>query len=106
MNNKNINQRIGEFIDQAPTAHGKMNLEEALTAPPYPNYCSDLNAMHEAEKHLSIDQEYNYGEELRKISENIGPKGGHFTPNGWGCFAMAHLDARQKAEAFIKVIQT
>jgi hypothetical protein len=71
---------------------------------PIPDYCNDLNAMHEAEKSLNFDEVYNYGEELRIVSENVGPKGGHFTPNGWGCFSLAHLTAEHRAKSFIKVI--
>ena len=68
------------------------------------NYCNDLNVMHEAEKTLNIDQQYSYGEMLRVVSENVGPRGGHFLPNGWGCFSLAHLTARQRAEAFVTAI--
>lgn len=102
LTNTEINQKIGEFIGWVPTTKDQINFKDGCMNFPYPNYCDDLNAMHKAEKHLSIDQEYNYGEELRRISENIGPKGGHFTPNGWGCYALAHLSAHQKAQAFIK----
>jgi hypothetical protein len=88
MNNLEINQYISNFTE----------------SPLVIDYCNDLNAIHEAERHLNIDQEYNYGEELRKVSENIGPRGGHFTPNGWGCFSLAHLNAHQKAQALVITI--
>lgn len=88
MTNEKINQDISKFI-------GSSEIKD---------FCNDLNAMHEAENHLDVDQEYDYGEELRKISDNVGPKGGHFTPNGWGCYALAHLKAKEKAQAFAKVI--
>lgn len=70
----------------------------------YPDYLNDLNAMHEAEKVLPIDRQYEYGEKLRVISGNVGPKGGHFTPNGFGCYALAHLSATQRAEAFLRTL--
>ena len=69
-----------------------------------PNYLNDLNAMFEAEKSLTIDQKYDYGEALRVISQNVGPKGGHFLPNGFGCYALAHLTATQRAEAFLRTL--
>jgi hypothetical protein len=69
-----------------------------------PDYQKDLNAMHEAENYLGVDREYNYGEQLRRISGNVGPKGGHFIPNGWGCFTLAHLGARKRAEAFLRTL--
>jgi len=107
MTNTKINEKIANFLNWTPTTHSAMTLDKdgTINFNP-PDYCNDLNAIHEAESHLTIDQEYNYGEELRKISENVGPKGGHFTPNGWGCFALAHLTAQQKAQAFIKVIES
>lgn len=71
---------------------------------PVPDYQKDLNAMHNAENYLGVDREYNYGEQLRRISGNVGPKGGHFIPNGWGCFTLAHLGARQRAEAFLRTL--
>jgi hypothetical protein len=88
MNNLEINQYISNFIKCSDKK----------------DFCNDLNAIHEAERHLNIDQEYNYGEELRKVSENIGPRGGHFSPNGWGCFSLAHLNAHQKAQALVITI--
>jgi hypothetical protein len=114
MNDQEINQSIAKFVGwerfSTQTVNGELvqygfqkNSNQRFESP-IPNFCTDLNAIHEAEKHLSIDQEYSYGEELRRISENVGPKGGHFTPNGWGCFSLAHLSAKQKAEAFVKII--
>lgn len=70
-----------------------------------PDYCNDLNAIHDAEKQLSLDEEYTYGELLREVSGNVGPRGGHLAPNGWGIFVIANLTARQKAEALLKVFK-
>ena len=69
-----------------------------------PDYCNNLNFVHEIEKTLNIDQQYNYGEALRIASENVGSRGGHFPFNGWGCFALANLNARKRCEALLKVI--
>jgi hypothetical protein len=61
-----------------------------------PEFSSDLNAMHEAEKVLlgRIDHWWNYHTELKamKILENHG-KGG-----------IIHATAEQRAEAFLKTI--
>jgi hypothetical protein len=102
MNKEIINKELAEFIkNKSPKseAYQLSNLELV-------DFYNDLNAMHKAESYLSIDQEYEYGEELREISGNVGPKGGHFTPNGWGCFSLAHLNSQQKAKTFAKVIST
>jgi len=86
-----INKAIAEAISAKPVS-------------PVPDYQGDLNAMHEAENSLGVNREYNYGEHLRQLSGNVGPKGGHFIPNGWGCFCLAHLGARQRAEAFLRTL--
>lgn len=76
-----------------------------------PNYCNDLDAMHEAEKFLTIDQEYDYGCELasivRKQENNISEvnEDYEFPLNGWGFYAFAQLSARQRAGAFLKTIK-
>ena len=99
MSDEQINIAIAE-------ACNKVTVDSWGEKYPIPYYCNDLNAMHEAETHLDRNQQYDYGEELREISGNVGPKGGHFPPNGWGCFALATLTARQRAEAFLKTIKT
>lgn len=66
-----------------------------------PAYFNDLNATNEAENSLTIDQQHDYGENLRKISKNIGERGGHFVPNGFGCYALAHLSASERAHMLL-----
>jgi hypothetical protein len=51
------------------------------------DYCTDLNAMHEAEKVLTFEDWESYRDEL----------GGSFR----GC---AHATARQRAEAFLRTL--
>jgi hypothetical protein len=53
-----------------------------------PNYCNDLNAMHEAEKGLNKNQWVDYGRELSRLN----------------VFPMVHATARQRAEAFLRTI--
>ena len=55
------------------------------------NYCSDLNAMHEAEKELSVDERDSYADTLAQSFP------------AWS-FAVLHADARQRAEAFLRTL--
>lgn len=50
-----------------------------------PDYCEDLNAMHEAEKNLRDRQWVVYGQNLDRL----------------GIFPMVHATARKRAEAFV-----
>ena len=94
-----------DLVKQDVSLFGKHEPESQKTFElDVPDYLNDLNAMHEAEKVLPIDRQYEYGEKLRVISGNVGPKGGHFTPNGFGCYALAHLSATQRAEAFLRTL--
>lgn len=74
-----------------------------------PNYRGDLNAMREAEKSLTIDQEYLYGDELaREIrrEENILAGDDPDTPfplNGWGNYLLATIGAATRARVFLKL---
>jgi hypothetical protein len=63
-----------------------------------PNYCNDLNAMHEAEKAFNWQQWNAYREELRTVV--LGPIR---MVSDW-CKADLHATARQRAEAFLKTI--
>ena len=68
-------------------------ITEAIGADPHwkcaKDYCADLNAMHEAEKHLfATRKEDQYGYALA-ISD---------------CATMWHVTARQRAEAFLRTL--
>jgi hypothetical protein len=63
-----------------------------------PNYCNDLNAMHEAEKVLNDEQWLQYREELRNVV-----LGGIRMVSQW-CKADLHATARQRAEAFLRTL--
>ena len=52
-----------------------------------PSYCTDLNAMHEAEKHLPIKKIVTYFKKLEKIT-----------------FYWFMATARERAEAFLKAM--
>ena len=55
-----------------------------------PDYCNDLNAMHEAEKMLNRKQQNDYCFTLMDIQKS------------WGGFKRLHATARQRAEAFLR----
>jgi len=57
----------------------------------YPNYCIDLNAMHEAEKVLTREQINAFCQKL-------------FPTNYCGVWWSIHATARQRAEAFLKTL--
>lgn len=63
-----------------------------------PNYCTDLNAMHEAEGQLTGTQMAVYRQKLKKeFSKPIG----YEWDDGDGAI---HATARQRAEAFLRTI--
>jgi hypothetical protein len=65
-----------------------------------PNYCNDLNAMHEAERSLNSQQVQYYTLNLLRVTNNDGAKF-HGT---LGCFAHVRATAAQRAEAFLRTL--
>lgn len=69
-----------------------------------PNYLSDLNAMHEAEKMLDANQQVDFSVVLtRPVREEIYevmPNDLHFAV----CFPAIHANAAQRAEAFLRTL--
>jgi hypothetical protein len=63
-----------------------------------PNYCNDLNAMHEAEKVLTDVQSTFY---WKTLSELVNNTVGHDFDNQFECI---HATAAQRARAFLKTI--
>ena len=66
-----------------------------------PDYCKDLNAMHEAEKTLDYEQAEIFEDELYDLSKKDSEEMDYPLP--WR-FACVHATARQRAEAFLKTI--
>ena len=63
-----------------------------------PNYCNDLNAMHEAEKVLNVNEQYLYWIallETRSRPEDYGDSGD---------FEAIYATAAQRAEAFLRTL--
>lgn len=96
MTNEQINRAIAEACGWKPrrqtkltrTGHFKVSYENP------PEYCSDLNAMHEAEKHIFQEIWYVYINQLAKVTsaeESTDPS-----------FLCA--PARQRAEAFLRTV--
>lgn len=76
----------------------------------YPENCplSDLNAMHEVEKHLMADdamysQRNFYASELGAITGNDNGRGWKPLAND-DCFKILHASAPQRAEALLKTL--
>jgi len=64
-----------------------------------PNYCNDLNAMHEAEKTLSPSLAVNFIEHLKVVQQPRWWKTEHI--QAWMCI---HAPARERAEAYLRTI--
>lgn len=95
--------RIAELVHTHPY-HGLVGIEP--TAKEYdgskdwqywviPNYCDDLNAMHEAEESLNHLQQCEFAEKLFRVM--IGE-------DGVSEFMKIHSTAAQRAEAFLRTI--
>jgi hypothetical protein len=63
-----------------------------------PNYCTDLNAMHEAECRITVIQM----PEWVTILSEIAMKQATYSPHDHAFF-FAHATARQRAEAFLRM---
>jgi len=70
-----------------------------------PDYCNDLNAMHEAEKTLDDDHLYIYGNILDYITRKVKmPMSYVHKPEAGMYPELFRATARQRAEAFLKTI--
>ena len=58
-----------------------------------PDYCNDLNAMHDAENTLNDDQQYEYAYVLDDLIKNRSCE-----------FDLIHASARMRAETFVRTI--
>jgi hypothetical protein len=67
-----------------------------------PDYCNDLNAMHEAEATLDFEQAELFEDELSDVTF----KNNDGLENPLPCrFSVCHATSRQRAEAFLKTIK-
>lgn len=67
-----------------------------------PNYCADLNAMHEAESTFDGTQAHTYNEALCRIATPLNKLFPANRKNGCDGFIF-HATALQRAEAFLRV---
>lgn len=89
MTDQQINQAIAEACGWAGQC--VVNTDgNRVWVTTFPLYCSDLNAMHEAEKILNKDEFMPYCNLL--------------WPLGHGVWEAIHTQARQRAEAFLKTL--
>lgn len=65
-----------------------------------PNYLSDLNAMHEAEKVLTLEQQGAYTKHLKETCKRSGVWAAESLILNW----FWHATAAQRAEAFLRTI--
>lgn len=116
MSNEQINTAIAEACGWTPISFeevrkrnaGQFYLQDGpwwrseaerivCTQKDLPNYCTDLNAMHEAEKwmisSLRLLDFWKFAEELKRI-----------VPANLGDDSYIHATARQRAEAFLKTL--
>lgn len=63
-----------------------------------PDYLSDLNAMHEAEKVLNTDQQLRYGNDLIDVCDRDRPKAAN-------TFNLFRATAAQRAEALLRTLE-
>jgi len=96
MTNKRINIAIAKACGwqiKVKAYHAKPPAGEWKYLDTIPDYCNDLNAMHEAEKILSDESHADYACELVKTIRRNGE---------W--FESVSATAAQRAEAFLKTI--
>jgi hypothetical protein len=93
-------------VDKRPHGLPPDGKKDRYTSP-LPDYCNDLNAMHEAEKMLTKEQLYNYGNKLDRITLPKtsmemcyieSPEAGMYPD-------LFCATAAQRAEAFLKTIK-
>jgi hypothetical protein len=75
----------------------KETSSDCISVPNFvPNYCNDLNAMHEAEKVLMLNDNWRMGEYEARLFNSVEEMN-----NVNLCF---HATARQRAEAFLRTL--
>jgi hypothetical protein len=96
MTNEQINIAIAEHCGWKYIAfnRGWIKAGDGETQCVIPNYCNDLNAMHEAEKTLTKEQ-------VRVYSDFLA-----YSPHEscWASCTIWHQTSRQRAEAFLKTL--
>ena len=102
MTDEQINAAIAEACGRRQKPNGEWFPDNGLTvgSQGIPDYCTDLNAMHEAEQFLwrkDYNLRYDYADELGKI----------LNPTVWhrlNATDMLDATARDRAEAFLRTL--
>ena len=108
MTNEQINIAIAEACGWEPRKDTDGNIiawqspgaYRAFSPDDLPDYCNDLNAMHEAEETLDLQKAGVFAEQLR-VTVYRTTRLPHVDS---GSFAHVHATASQRAEAFLKTI--
>jgi hypothetical protein len=69
-----------------------------------PDYLNNLNAMHEAEKSLTVKQQHKFAEEVGRIIYRGELSVPDFRDNWYMCYLMMQATATQRAEAFLRTL--
>lgn len=94
---KNI--RMAHFCNDCGA--GEDYMSDHSTEWPIPDYLTDLNAMHEAEKTLTEELQSMYGYTLGKMTDSRDTRARTVGQRMWQC---VHITAEQRAEAFLRTI--
>jgi hypothetical protein len=101
MTDEQINVKIAELaLDWNPNGEHWQQLRDGSFRTYYmlPNYCTDLNAMHDAEKCISYFPDYLF--HLRDIVGPFPDSISEWTDHHWQ--DVVHATAKQRAIAFLK----
>lgn len=114
MNEQEQRIAIAEFCGWRPTGYGswyignKEDMNHAVCDGSHnhiqlPDYCNDLNAMHEAEKMLDVELYATYAHKLSTINE-IVPINIWYDHHALEVHAVATSTAAQRAESLLRTI--
>jgi len=91
--------RNSVYRHHKPWGHPPLNHDRIKLLP---DYCADLNAMHEAEKVLMQNNNWRIGEYEARLFSSVGEMNNVSSWRGVSlCF---HATARQRAEAFLRTL--
>ena len=102
MTDQQINQAIAEACGiVGKDQYGPLYQTEDGWVVDCPDYCTDLNAMHEAEKVLYYEQAESFADIMYNLCADQNSK--LENPMPW-IFAICHATAGQRAEAFLRTL--
>ena len=104
MSEREINIAIAEARGWEPLPEGHFHPDNPL-GQTMPNYCNDLNAMHEAENKLTPFQRIKHGHFLQEIlNEAVVGFVSNYESELKSLSRVASAPARQRAEAFLRTL--